>query len=269
MPEGDTIWRAARTLQRVLGGQRLIAARSEIPAVDRAALAGHTVARVESRGKNLLIHLDDGRVLHTHMRMSGSWHVYRPGERWQRPQRQAKVVLETDRFVAVCFNAPVVELLSAGELRRHPALSRLGPDVLSPDFDPARTRLKIRARSELAIGEALIAQSALAGVGNIYKSETLFLCGMDPFRLVRDLSDRDIDRLVAKARTLMSANLGTAPRATRPSLSRERTWVYGRRGRPCRRCTATIQMGRQGTQARSTYWCPTCQPKPDERPARP
>jgi endonuclease-8 len=260
VPEGDTIWRAARTLHRALAGQSVVAARSSVPAVDEAALAGRTVEAVESRGKNLLIRLDDGRVLHTHMRMTGSWHVYRPGEPWQRPERQARVVLETARYVAVCFNAPVVELLAPGAERRHPALSRLGPDLLSPGFDRDEARRRLRARGDLPVGEALLAQDALAGIGNVYKSETLFLCGIDPFRPVRDLSDADLDRVVERARTLMSANLGGTPRATRARGGGfERMWVYRRRGRPCRRCGTPIRMRRQGTDARSTYFCPRCQ----------
>ncbi len=260
MPEGDTIFRAARTLEKVLSGQVVTGARSAVPAIPAAQLSGCTVARVEARGKNLLIHFDDGRVLHTHMRMTGSWHVYRPGERWQRPARQARVVLETERFVAVCFSAPVVALLSAAELARHPSLSRLGPDPLSPSFDRLEARRRLRELGERPVGEALLRQSALAGVGNVYKSEALFLCATDPFRLVRDFSDPELDRLIAKARELLSANVGGGPRTTRPSLTRERTWVYGRSGKPCRRCGTPIRMRRQGPEARSTYWCATCQP---------
>ncbi len=237
-----------------------MAARSAVAAVDEAALAGRTVEAVESRGKNLLIRLDDGRVLHTHMRMTGSWHVYRPGERWQRPARQARVVLETARYVAVCFSAPVVELLTPGGERRHPALSRLGPDVLSTGFDRDEARRRLRARGELPVGEAILAQDALAGIGNIYKSETLFLCGADPFRRIRELSDAELDRIVERARVLMSANLGAGPRSTRGGAGGSpRLWVYRRSGRPCRRCGTTIRMRRQGTDARSTYWCPRCQ----------
>ena len=269
MPEGDTIFRAARTLEKVLAGQVVTGARSMVPAVPAARLSGRTVARVEARGKNLLIHFDDGRVLHTHMRMTGSWHVYRPGERWQRPERQARVVLETERFVAVCFAAPVVALLSAAELARHPSLSRLGPDPLSPSFDRTEARRRLRALGDRSVGEALLRQSALAGVGNVYKSEALFLCATDPFRLVRDLSDPELDRLVAKARELLSANVGGGPRTTRPSLTPERTWVYGRGGKPCRRCGTAIRMRRQGPDARSTYWCETCQPAGARAPGGP
>jgi endonuclease VIII len=195
------------------------------------------------------------------MRMTGSWHLYRPGERWQRPERQARVVLETSRFVAVCFAAPVVELLGKGEERRHPSLSRLGPDLLSAGFDPAEARRRLRALGDLPIGEALLAQSAVAGIGNVYKSETLFLCGVDPFVRVRDLSDAVLDGIVAKARALMSANLVGRARATRGGRG-SRTWVYRRRGRACLRCGTPIRMRRQGDAGRSTYWCPSCQSGP-------
>jgi endonuclease VIII len=260
MPEGDTIWRAARTLHRALAGQSLTGVRSAIGAVESAGLAGRTVEAVESRGKNLLVRFDDGRVLYTHMRMTGSWHIYRPGEAWQRPPRQARVVLETTKFVAVCFNAPVVEVLSAGALRRHPTLSRLGPDLLAEGFDPGEARRRLRESGADAIGKALLRQSALAGVGNLYKSETLFLCGVNPFVAVRELSDDELDRVVAKARALMSANLSRKGRSGRTLAGSDRPWVYRRRGRPCRRCGTLIRMRRQGEDARSTYWCPNCQP---------
>ena len=218
-----------------------------------------SITKVEARGKNLLVLFDDGRVLHTHMRMTGSWHIYRPGERWQRPRRQARIVLATADFVAVCFDAPVVRLLRAGAAARDPKLRALGPDVLADDFDRAEARRRILALGGVEIGEALLRQSAVAGIGNIYKSETLFLCGADPFAPAGSLSERAVDRLLDTARRLMSANLRGSARTTRPSLTRERTWVYGRRGRPCRRCRTEIRMRRQGADLRSTYWCPSCQ----------
>lgn len=262
MPEGDTIWRAAQTLHKALAGRSVVAASSPVAGVSAAGLAGRTVVAVESRGKNLLIRLDDGRVVYTHMRMTGSWHIYRPGERWQRPRRQARVVLATADFVAVCFDAPVVRLLRAGAAARDAKLGALGPDVLAEDFDRAEARRRILALGGVEIGEGLLRQSAVAGIGNVYKSETLFLCGVDPFAPAGSLSERDVDHLLDTARRLMAANLRGSARTTRPSLSRrtrERTWVYGRRGRPCRRCGTEIRMRRQGADMRSTYWCPSCQ----------
>jgi len=259
MPEGDTIFRAARTLSRVLEGKALRTIESPLAAIAGAGLEGRRVDKVEARGKNLLVVFDDGRVLHTHMRMTGSWHVYRPGERWQRPRRQARVVLATDEFVTVCFDAPVVRLLTPAELSRDALLAGLGPDILAPGFEPVEARLRLRALGDLPIGEAVMRQSAVAGIGNVYKSETLFLCGVDPFAPVGALSDRVLGLLLEKARTLMQANLRGGTRGTRPSLTRERTWVYGRSGRPCRRCGTPVRMRRQGPDARSTYWCGSCQ----------
>ena len=259
MPEGDTIHRAARTLDRVLGGKTLASVESPLAPISSAGLEGLSVSKVEARGKNLLVHFDDGRVLHTHMRMTGSWHVYRPGERWQRPRRAARVVLATSDFVTVCFDAPVVRLLRSGAAARDPKLTKLGPDVLSPGFDRAEARRRLQALGDVEIGDALLRQSAVAGIGNVYKSETLFLCRQDPFALVPNLSDRALNILLDTARRLMSASLRAGPRATRPTLTRERTWVYGRSGRPCRRCRMAIRMRRQGADGRSTYWCPACQ----------
>jgi endonuclease VIII len=259
MPEGDTIHRAAHTLDRVLRGKVVSAVESPLPAIAGAELQGQSVSKVEARGKNLLVVFEDGRVLHTHMRMTGSWHVYRPGERWQRPRRQARVVLTTADFVAVCFDAPVVRLLRSGSLTRDKALTSLGPDLLAAEFDLIEARRRLHALGTVPIGEALLRQSAVAGIGNVYKSETLFLCRQDPFAPTGGLTDRSLDLLLDTARRLMSETLRRGVRATRPTLGRERTWVYGRAGRPCRRCGTKIRMRRQGLERRSTYWCPACQ----------
>ena len=264
MPEGDTILRAARTLSKVLAGKALTRVESPLRAIAGAGLEGRRIEKVEARGKNLLVEFDDGRVLHTHMRMTGAWHVYRPGERWQRPRRQVRVVLATEEFVTVCFDAPVVRLLSPAERTRDAVLTALGPDILASDFDYAEARRRLRAFADRPIGEAVMRQSAVAGIGNVYKSETLFLCGVDPFAPVAALSDRALGLVLEKARARMTVNLPGGARGTRPSLTRERTWVYGRSGRPCRRCGTAIRMRRQGADARSTYWCPSCQAGPGE-----
>ncbi len=263
MPEGDTILRAARTLARVLEGRRIEKFRSPLPQLSHADLAGHTVVGVEPRGKHLLFLFDDGRALHSHMRMTGSWHVYRPGEAWQKPERLARVVLETESFVTVCFNAPVVELLSPSDLAHHPSLSRLGPDVLAPLFDAKGARERLKAMPAAAIGEALLAQGAIAGIGNIYKSESLFVSRLSPFSLVGSLPDERLDGVIGAARRLMSANLGSSARTTttgRAGPAGPRYWVYDRSGRPCLVCGARVRMRRQGDGGRSTYWCPRCQP---------
>ena len=263
MPEGDTILRAARALNAAIGGREVTGFRSTLPGLAGAKLEGRCVARVEARGKNLLVLFDDGRALLSHMRMTGSWHLYRPGESWQKPERQARVVIETPEFVAVCFHAPVLELLSERQLARHAGLSRLGPDILTTGFDAAEARRRLRERGETPIGEALIVQRAVAGIGNIYKSESLFLCGADPFRPVAQFRDAELDAIVAKARDLMSANLDRPTRETRRARDGGRYWVYGRSGEACRRCGTRIRIRRQGLAGRSTYWCPTCQAPPD------
>lgn len=199
-------------------------------------------------------------VLHTHLRMTGSWHVYRPGERWQKPERYAKVVLHTDAFVAPCFSAPVVELLTEWQARRHSDLVTLGPDAIAEDFDPEEARRRMRRRPEVPIGVALLDQRAMAGVGNVYKSEVLFLKQTSPFLKVEELEDETLDALIAESHRLLRLNRSGGSRRTSFGLNeRERLWVYGRSGEPCRVCGATIRMRRQGMDARSTYYCPRCQ----------
>jgi endonuclease VIII len=259
MPEGDTIFRAARALQQALGGKVIRAFRSPLPALRGATLEGHTITRVEAQGKNLVIHFDDGRSILSHMRMTGSWHLYRPGERWWKPAHFARGVIETDDFVAVCFNAPVFELLGKDGAAHHPSLASLGPDLLKPDFDAGEARRRLRDRNGLALGEAVMAQSAIAGIGNIFKSETLFLCKANPFAPVSAFDDAALDAVVAKARELMKRNTGEGPRVTRRALAGPRYWVYRRSGEGCLRCGATVRMRRQGEAQRSTYFCPQCQ----------
>jgi endonuclease-8 len=276
MPEGDTILRAARTLARALEGRTLTGFRSSLPRVEAAGarLAGRRIERVEARGKNLLIFFEgvfvDGGsseekvALETHMGMTGSWHIYRPGERWRKPAHLARAVLETDAYVAVCFQAPVVEVLTERELPRHRTLSTLGPDVLAPDFDAAEAVRRLRALGDTPIGEALLAQSAVAGIGNIYKSEALFATRTNPFAPVSSLRVEALERLLATARKQMSANLGPGVRRTRTTLGGPRFRIYRRSGHPCPSCGEPIRMRRQGLQGRSTYWCPGCQDAPSD-----
>jgi endonuclease-8 len=264
MPEGDTIWRTARTLRGVLAGRTVSRFSSPVPEVAaagrRLGLAGQTVAAVESNGKHLLIRFSGGATLHTHQRMTGGWHVYRAGSPWRKPARAARVVLETAEVTAVCFSAPIVELLLPGHASSHPALQRLGPDLLSRDFVPAEAKRRLWDRRDQEIGVALLDQTALAGIGNVYKSEVCFLCAVNPFVRVCDLDEATLDRVIETARRAMQRNLGPGMRRTRPALSRERLWVYGRSGKPCLRCGSPVQRRLQGEQARSTYWCPACQP---------
>jgi endonuclease-8 len=274
MPEGDTIFRAARTLHRALAGHQVTRFESVYPQLMRidvdTPIVGRTIERVEARGKHLLMWFSGDLVLRTHMRMSGSWHIYRPGERWQRPPRDMRIVVGVESFVAVGFNVPVAEFDSSRTLERDEHLGSLGPDLLapSPDLDEALRRM--RARAGEAIGPVLLTQRVAAGIGNIFKSETLFLCGVDPFARVADLTDDQLRALLTTAQRLLGANvLDTSTegivtyfglrRTTGRAAPTDRLWVYGRRGRPCRRCGTPIASAKQGLDARLTYWCPKCQ----------
>jgi len=275
MPEGDTIFRAARTLQRALAGRAVTRFESVFPRLSRidddTPIRGRTVDRVEARGKHLLIWLSGDLVLRTHMRMHGSWHVYRPGERWMRPHRDMRIVLETREIHAVAFNVPVAEFETAASLARTPALRALGPDLLDDELVPAEAVQRIAERGEMDIADALLDQSALAGIGNIFKSEVLFAGRVNPFLKVRDVSRHDIERLVTIAAKFLRANVADGAsggiatysglrRTTGRSDPGARLWVYGRGGKPCRRCGTPVSRMKQGPHARSTYWCARCQP---------
>lgn len=254
MPEGDTIHRAAARMERALAGKRITGA----AIVDGAdALVGREVRSVEARGKNLLVAFDDIWILHTHMRMTGSWHLYRPAERWLLPRRRAKVLLEVADVVAVCFDAPIVTLLRARDAPRVPGLATLGPDLLAPDFDEARALALLRAEGDTPLGVAILLQRVVAGVGNIWKSETLFARRADPFARVSAYDDEELLAILRTARALLQESVAGA---TRTFGETRAPCVYRRRGRPCRRCGTEIAMRRQGELARSTYYCPRCQP---------
>jgi endonuclease-8 len=266
MPEGDTLFRTAAGLRPYLVGRRVTGARTggpgATPRVDR--LIGTTIDSVESLGKNLLIRFDSGLELRTHLRMNGSWHRYRPGERWRRPAARARLVLEVPGAVAVCFDAPVVELLEIRAQALHRPLGGLGPDLLGPDFEPtgiaeAVRRLRDPSRADLSIADAILDQRALAGIGNIYKNESLFVERINPFAPVRALEDARLVAIVGTARRLLLENAGRDVVAPRTTGSGGRFWVYRRTGRPCRRCAAPIESRRGGESARTTYWCPSCQ----------
>ena len=254
MPEGDTIHRAANRLRPALVGQPLV--RFDAPrAVGKRPAPGTTITAVDAVGKHLLIRFDDGSVLRTHMRMTGSWHLYETSDRWRKPAHLARAVVEVPGWVAVCFSAPVVEL--EHERTGGPAVRHLGPDLAAPtvsdaDLDACVERLAALAGPDDEIGALLLDQRIASGVGNIWKSETLWTCGVDPAAHVADLDPGRRRQLFATASKLLQASVrGVGARA--PAA------VYGRRGQPCRRCGTPIRMRRQGEQHRSTYWCPTCQ----------
>ena len=265
MPEGDTIHRSADVLRRhLLGGEVLEAWSQPRPGLARvprlSRLVGRRVESVEARGKHLLIGFDGGLWLRTHLRMRGSWHRYRVGEAWRLPQSRASAVLRTDATVAVCFDAPEVELLTAAELARHPALTSLGPDLLGASFDADEAVRRLLATPTTSLGDALLNQRAVAGIGNVYKSEVCFLEGLDPWSPVGGVDPDALRAALATARRLLRANLRGGARVTTGVGAPGRSlWVYGRAGRPCRRCGTLIAGRRQGEQARMTYWCPRCQ----------
>jgi endonuclease-8 len=280
MPEGDTIHRAAATLHRALAGHQVVRFESVFPALTRVhddhPLTAMKVERVHSAGKHLLMHFGEGvqgqrrgLVLRTHMRMSGSWHIYRPAERWRRNARDMRIVVATADFVAVGFNIPVAEFVKESDLARHAPIASLGPDALAEAFDRDEAVRRLRSRPASAIADALLNQRLVAGLGNVLKCEVLFACGVDPFATVADLSDSRLDALVAAGRRLLQANVtgastalgadATMRRTTGRDNPAERLWVYGRAGLPCRRCGTAIAIRKHGLDARLTYWCPSCQ----------
>jgi endonuclease-8 len=250
MPEGDTILRAARSLERWLAGREVTAARSRTRKAPLERVVGRTVESVEARAKHLLITFTGGAVLHSHLGMTGSWHVYTRGERWRKPLWKMAAVLEAGARVAVCFDAPTVELLTERDVETHPSISGLGPDVLRPPVDMDEVRRRAAAQpEETPIGELLLDQRVVSGIGNIYRCETLFVCRTNPWL---PHGAADLDALVAAATRLTSSGL-------RPQTGRHRMWVYDRAGRPCRRCGVAVAVERGD---RSLWWCPSCQAAP-------
>lgn len=250
MPEGDTIWRTASLLRSGLEGKRIVAAR---PAV-LERLAGSSVTAVEPVGKHLLIRFDSGLALHSHMRMRGAWHLYRPGERWRRPEWQLKAMLETEDVVAVCFAAPVVELVR----NPAPSLGHLGPDILADDWPAAEVVARSRSLGPMAAGELLLDQRVTAGIGNVYRCEALWQRRVNPWTSSADLTDEELAALFETARQAMRSNLRGGFARRFPGHGRGA--VHGRGRRPCPRCGTPISVRAQGEHARLTYWCPACQP---------
>jgi endonuclease-8 len=283
MPEGDTIYRAARALQRAIGGKVVTGFETGLATLarvnDDSPLVGRVVEKVESRGKWCLIFFSGDLILVTHMLMSGSWHLYRPGERWQMGRNRMRVVIRTVDWEAVGFNIPVVEFHTARSFERSGQVPKLGPDILSESFTVesgvARLAAYARENPDEEIAIVLLNQRVLAGLGNVYKSEVAFAAGVNPFRAMRTITPREMEAMVEVAQRYMKANVVDATpdgkgdgivtysgnRRTTHAMDREeRLWVYGRQGQECRRCGATVMMRKQGMQARSTYWCPACQP---------
>lgn len=260
MPEGDTIHRTAVTLRPWLVGQQVLDAWGWRDRIDAESLISATVKSIEARGKHLLLHLDDGRVVHGHSGMTGSWHIYPLGEAWQKPEHRAALVLETARLCVVFFTPKTLELLSPAQFRRHRYLSQLGPDLLADELNLDEMVARFRKQNHAPVGQAVMNQTLACGIGNVYKSELLFLQNIDPFAPVANLTDHDLRDLLELARELLQFNLQGPKRTTRFEGDGGKVWVYGRRGQACYLCGTAIDMRRQGDLGRSTYWCPQCQP---------
>ena len=244
MPEGDTIWRTAAALRRRIDGKVVLDAR---PA-GIARLKGRHVVGVEPTGKHLIMRFDGNLALHSHMRMKGAWHIYRPGERWRQPEHRVKAVLAFDDVVAVCFAAPVVELVA--DPRQ--TIGHLGPDILKEPFDLDEVVRRARLSANKTLGELLLDQRVCAGIGNIYKCESLWVHRLDPWAAPSQLGDAELATLYQTARRLMRESLVGRG-------FRDRRAVHARGGRPCPRCGTPVRIRAQGEQARLTYFCPRCQ----------
>jgi endonuclease-8 len=241
-------------------------ARGGIGGDDDASLSDNEASNpspnVSPQGRRIAGHSPGPSTLciHSHMGMTGSWHVYRPGEPWRKPTHYAALQLAINSLEVICFSPRLLELLTADQLRRHPHLTRVGPDLLSQEFDVDAAIARFRAHNHDPLGEAVMNQAIVSGIGNIYKSEVLFILQFDPFAAVAKFSDDELRRIVAKARYLLRLNSGGPNRTTRFGSDAGRMWVYGRSGTPCPKCGAVIRLRRQGEAGRTTCWCPDCQP---------
>ncbi|HEY3884832.1 MAG TPA: DNA-formamidopyrimidine glycosylase family protein [Vicinamibacterales bacterium] len=271
MPEGDAIFRTARTLNGALAGRTVVRFESVFPQLTRVhddvRITGRIVESVTAAGKHVLMRFSDDLTLRTHMRMNGSWHVYRPGERWRKPRRDMRIVVATASFEAVAFAVLVAEFLDSRSEARQDDLRKMGPDLLGASFDEDEALCRIRERNDEDIADVLLNQRAVAGIGNVYKCETLFLCRVSPFAHTGTLTDDTIRTLLRTARKYLLANVNkrSGGIVTYAGFRRERGegarhYAYARAGRACRRCGTAIQLRAQGPHARRTYWCPACQP---------
>ncbi|MFK4146778.1 Fpg/Nei family DNA glycosylase [Streptomyces sp. NPDC004065] len=269
MPEGDTVWQAARRLHDALAGEVLTRSDFRVPKYATVDLSGRTVLDTVSRGKHLLTRFEGGLTLHSHLRMEGAWKVYGHGERFRGgPAHQIRAVLATADRAAVGYRLPVLELLRSSEEER--AVGHLGPDLLGPDWDPDLALANLLADPGRRLGEALLDQRNLAGIGNIYKSELCFLLGVTPWLPVGALPADRAAKLPALAKRLLEVNRDRVVRRT-TGLRNQDLFVYGRAPRPCLRCGTSVRVADQGdgSQERPTYWCPSCQAGPAPAPGSP
>jgi endonuclease VIII len=258
MPEGDTVWRTAQRLHATLSGRELTTSDFRVPQWAELDLAGQTVVETVSRGKHLLTRLP-ALTIHTHLKMEGSWHLYRLGAPWRSPAFQARLILANDTWQAVGFRLGTVDVVERSA--ESSLVGHLGPDLLGPDWSLEEAIRRLQAEPERPIGEALLDQGNLAGIGNMYKAEVCFLLGVNPFTPVAAVDV--LPQLVDKARRLLVLNKDRAEQTTTGNARRgAQLWVYARRGQPCRRCGTRIQAleTRDPGTERVTYWCPACQP---------
>jgi endonuclease-8 len=268
VPEGDTVWQTAARLDDALAGRELTRCDLRVPKLATVDLSGGVVESVRPRGKHLLMRFGNGWTLHSHLRMEGSWRIFESGESWRGgPAHQIRAILGTAARTAVGYRLPVLELLRTADEQR--AVGHLGPDLLDPDWDTASAAEAVRRLSAdpaRPIGEALLDQRDLAGIGNVYKSELCFLSGVTPWTPVAEVTD--LARLVDRAHRLLMANRDRPMRITTGETRTGRTlWVYGRRRGQCLRCGTPVRSADQGAagEERATYWCPRCQQGPSPR----
>lgn len=281
MPEGDTIFRAARSLHRVLAGHPVTRFETAYAHLDRVnvdtPIVGRIIERIESAGKHILMRFSGDLILRTHMRMNGSWHLYRHGEKWWRGEHAMRVRIDTAGWVAVAFNVPVAEFVTPRQLETRGPVAELGPDLLGQAFDRDEAVRRILASGHRAIANTLLDQRIVAGIGNVYKSEVLFLSGVHPEVPSSAVAQATLEQMMDVARGLLADNVkdGTSGQIqtyrslrqwNKASEHDDSVWVYGRRGKPCRKCGTPIEMKKMGLEARSTYWCPRCQPYSRQSP---
>ncbi|MFD7708443.1 Fpg/Nei family DNA glycosylase [Streptomyces sp. NPDC059785] len=262
MPEGDTVWQAARRLHTALAGHVLVRSDLRVPRFATADLTGRTVLDVTPRGKHLLTRIEGGLTLHSHLRMDGAWKVFENGRRWKGgPAHQIRAILGTEERTAVGYRLPVLELLRTADEDR--AVGHLGPDLLGPDWDPALALDNLLRDPARPLGEALLDQRNLAGIGNVFKCELCFLLGVTPWLPIGDLPAERAAQLPALSKKVLDVNRERPMRIT-TGLTEQRLFVYGRAPRPCLRCGTPIRCADQtdGFGERPTYWCPTCQAGP-------
>ena len=285
MPEGDTIYRAARALQKALGGKVVTAFETGLAKLaslnDDTPVVGRTVEKVEARGKWCLMYFSGDLILVTHMLMSGSWHIYRTGEKWWTGRSRMRAAITCGDFQAVAFNVPIAEFHTARSLERSSQVPKLGVDILSDQYSAEAGVRALQQRRDThpddEIGVVLLNQRVMAGLGNVYKSEVPFAAGVNPFRQMRTLTERELQVMADVSQKYMRANVNDGSsgvssntdgivtysgnrRTTHSMNAGDRLWVYGRQGQECRRCGANVMRRLQGEAVRPTYWCPECQP---------